>query len=454
MFRIVVRSKRDADAVKAMVSKFYPNWSIRVSTLHGARTYEKALMVLEDVINDEEFIIILLGKEDRKLLLELNRLKYPNVVFHLVPRARVRNARIEQLFHELEVARSMFRTIVTWNEELKAYVFSRIGGEVLENLEPNPAYDVFLALGQDFINNLGRVIGLEIESIPVLVRKFGGDHDIYVGKNKLGVLRIPDKGISPSGYIIRRDYPHISLSNIVNANEEVLNAFERISIKILENYRDWAQQVLVPWSGGKDSTVALLLAVKVFGKDKVKAIFCDTGLEFPFTIDYIDKISRQLDVEVIRVYAGIDREIIEKKAPLPTHDYRWCTGMKIEAIESKIRELVSNKRTLVVIGDRDAESEKRSIRPPIRILDENLVYVAPLKMWSTAHVQLYLIRNNVPFNPLYLCGFYRIGCYICPALRSWEVYVMTRTKLIYEKLKDKPLFREFISLRESEDLKS
>ncbi len=451
MIRIIVRSKRDADAVKAMISTFYPNWNIGVSTLHGARTIEKATRELEDIINDYEFFVVLLGREDRQLALELNKLKYPNVVFHVVPRARVRNARLEQLSHEFEVARCMFRVLVTWDNRLNAYVFNRIGEIALEGIEPNPAYDVFLAIGKCFTEVLSKVIGLSIKSIPLLVRKLGGVHDIYVGYGKVGVLRIPDQGLMPTGNAFDIiNYPNIGLGNIIRANEDILNIYEKISIKLLEQYVDWAQQVIIPWSGGKDSTAALILATKVFDKNKIKAIYCDTGLEFPDTINYVERMEKKLGIEVIKVYAGIDKEIIERRKPLPTHNFRWCTGMKIGAIESKIKDLASKSRTLVIVGDRDAESERRSLRPPIRIVNENAIYVAPLKLWSTAHVQLYLIKNNIPLNPLYDYGFYRIGCYICPALRSWELYIMLHTKRLYEKLKNKPLFREFAELRRKE----
>ncbi|RLE80629.1 MAG: hypothetical protein DRJ52_05955 [Thermoprotei archaeon] len=134
----------------------------------------------------------------------------------------------------------------------------------------------------------------------------------------------------------------------------------------------------------------------------------------------METVSRKLGVRLEVAEAHVDSALEEKG--LPTNENRWCTRMKIEALYRKIRE-ASRGRTLIVVGDRDAESELRSKRPFVRTHEE-FTQVAPLKLWSGSHVQLYLLKNNIPLNPLYLEGFYRLGCFICPALRSWEIMIL------------------------------
>ena len=160
-------------------------------------------------------------------------------------------------------------------------------------------------------------------------------------------------------------------------------------------------EVYVPISGGKDSTATLILAKKVF-KD-VKAIFVKTSHDMPFTDDYIDYLEEKLKVEIIEEKVNFDI----KKYGLPTHDNRWCTALKIAAIKKY-------KGTLIV-GDRDAESRIRRLRPELL---ENEVF--PIKYWSGAMVQLYILMNGLKLHPLYYKGFYRIGCTICPSLSEWE----------------------------------
>ena len=174
------------------------------------------------------------------------------------------------------------------------------------------------------------------------------------------------------------------------------------------------------------------------------ALFTDTGTEFPQTVEYVERLAAKLGVRLYKAYAGVDRELLAKRKPLPGHDSRWCTGLKIAATERAILELAEG-RTLVVLGDRDAESPRRSARPPVRGMGE-IVFAAPLRFWSAAHVQLYLYMNGVEPNPLYELGFYRIGCYMCPSLRSWELYIIRSTSLYYRLLRS-PIFREFMMRR-------
>lgn len=49
--------------------------------------------------------------------------------------------------------------------------------------------------------------------------------------------------------------------------------------RIMKWYGHWGGQVYVSFSGGKDSTVLLDLARRVY--PDIEAVFCDTGLEYP-----------------------------------------------------------------------------------------------------------------------------------------------------------------------------
>ena len=447
MIDIIVRSKRDADAVKAMLRVFYDNWRINVHTLHGARRLDKALSELEDIVTSDKFYVLLLGREDKELARELDKHTPMNVSVHVVPRAKIRNTRIEHLSNEFNMARSKLRLAVTWSEKYESYVFGLRQGKALEEFEYNPAYDVFMGIGNGFYKALTRVFRKRICYNPVLVRKFGGLHDVYCGYKKIALLEIPDEGFRPTGKVIEEFHGNgINLDKIIEANKHVIELYERISMKFLQQFRDWADTVIVPWSGGKDSTATLILVLKVFPKDKVKVVFSDTGTEFPWTIEYIDVVSKKLGIKVNRVYAGVDKGLLSEGKPMPTHDNRWCTERKIAGVMNAIARLAEGN-TIIVTGDRDAESKRRSARPPIRVIDENTLMLAPIKMWSAAHVQLYILYNNIELNPLYEKGFYRIGCYMCPALRSWELFVMNTDLSIALRLQKYLIYREFIKYR-------
>jgi len=413
MFRVVVRAKRDADAVTATLIRFFKGWNLEVRTLGGARSKDEVLSRLESIIDENNYYVVLLGREDEHLE-ALEKFFPDNVVFQLVNKSKVRSARLTEIASNIERGRAKIRNVVGWSSE--AYHFTKHAGEIIFRLE-NPAIDVFLGF-EGFARILEDILG-RIGKCPLIVRDFGGLHHVYSGKLKVAELKIPIKGEKVSAIRLIDDFMDVDLGRIISINEDVIKLHEHISISFLKRY-EGVGDVVVPWSGGKDSTCALLLALKVF-KD-VTAIFVDTGLEFPETIGYIEDVSKKLNVKVEVVYAGIDEEV--KVRGLPAVNDRWCTQLKIEALYRAVRKLTDNP--LVIVGDRDAESKLRSLRPPAR-RHEFVFQLAPMKMWPTWMSQLYLIYNGIPLNPLYVDGFYRIGCYICPSLRSWERIVMLRT---------------------------
>ncbi len=199
--------------------------------------------------------------------------------------------------------------------------------------------------------------------------------------------------------------------------------------------------MIVPWSGGRDSTATLILASKVF-KKKLYAVYVDMELEFTPVREYIERVSRTLGVETLTTRVALGEEV--RRRGFPEHKDRWCTKLKINALHQKIEEVAEGK-TLIVIGDRDAESSLQSKRPPIRP-DGEYMQVAPIKNWSASQTQVYILQNGIPLNPMYSYGFYRLGCWVCPSLRSWERLIMKTYKEEILKDADQELLGRFLEL--------
>lgn len=77
-------------------------------------------------------------------------------------------------------------------------------------------------------------------------------------------------------------------------------------VRIVEFYEHYDGNVVVSFSGGKDSTVLLHLVRSLF--PDVKGVFCDTGLEYPEVKDHVKSIE---NIDIIRPQLSF-RQVIEQ----------------------------------------------------------------------------------------------------------------------------------------------
>lgn len=91
-------------------------------------------------------------------------------------------------------------------------------------------------------------------------------------------------------------------------------------LRIQEWYEHWGGAVFVSFSGGKDSTVLLKLVRELY--PDVKAVFCDTGLEYPEIKQHVKSFD---NVEIIRPKKSF-KQVVE--------EYGWVFPSK--AVAEKI----------------------------------------------------------------------------------------------------------------------
>lgn len=77
-------------------------------------------------------------------------------------------------------------------------------------------------------------------------------------------------------------------------------------VRIVEFYEHYDGNVVVSFSGGKDSTVLLHLVRSLF--PNVKGVYCDTGLEFPEVKDHVKSME---NIDIIRPQLSF-RQVIEQ----------------------------------------------------------------------------------------------------------------------------------------------
>lgn len=435
MYSIIVRARKDASAIKAMLEAFHPEWPIDLHTLKGFRTPMSTLPYLLEILEKPKYHFILFGRKDKASIdYEIVKNK-PNVVVHVIKKARIRNARVEELAWELSRAKARQRLSICFRN---GKLFLGCKEHPLLR-EPMPYHDIFLL-------RISEEISEKINLQPgyyLVLREQGGEHYIIDKGRMIGVMKFEDKYSIPKPDLRNPPQP-LDIHEVIENNRDYLFLEEKIVTEWLSQFKEEYDKIIVPWSGGKDSTTALFLALKVFGANKVRAVYVETDADLPLLGEYIEATALKLGIKLLKTKIELRREILRKG--LPTHDYRWCTGLKIEALKRIYREECANSKCLIISGDRDVESETRSLRSPFSRGEDGFDRAMPLKQWSTLTLQLYMFLRNIPLNPLYDLGFYRLGCYICPAMRNWEIFLMLN-HLVFSQLWSDDVFKLFIESR-------
>jgi phosphoadenosine phosphosulfate reductase len=208
------------------------------------------------------------------------------------------------------------------------------------------------------------------------------------------------------------------------ANEQMMKGIEQQAITFIrEKYEKFKKEnydVVVAFSGGKDSLVLLDLINKALSPDEFYVIFSNTGMELDCTLVSVRQAERHwsnLRFHWAESHLSPDKSWDEFGPP--GRRMRWCcTVHKSVPTIIKLRELTGNYDVKAVVFDgvRAEESASRAQYEKISIGAKNVnqINCSPILNWNTAEIYLYLLKNNILFNNAYRFGLFRVGCKVCP----------------------------------------
>ncbi len=372
-FSIYVRAKKDAKALSHLELPF------QIKTLEGKRKEE----LVEEIkqLGRGEYSLVLLGRRDAKWIKE--ELDTPLRKVHFVQKANVRNTKLRDLLKELKIAFYRFITDVKFSGE--NYIFGKKSNFIFDLVD----------------------VGLWEKGIVLYYKT----KDVYLSGSR--VVKEIDR---ESGVERELDEPseEISFEKIVEANKGYLEEKIEEAINFIKQFKDY--EIVVPFSGGKDSAIVAYLSK--LAKVDFTPVHVDTGAEFKETQEYVDYFEKILGKEIVRVRAPVKENY--EKLGFSYLEKRQCTIDKVSTLYNYVRKNFENPAMLV--GDRIVESEARLFRG--RIFRDEFLVAQPIKFWSFADEQMFAYLHNFKLNPLYEKGFYRIGCYFCPFLDQWEKRIM------------------------------
>lgn len=249
-------------------------------------------------------------------------------------------------------------------------------------------------------------------------------------------------------------------------------AKEKRAIQYLQTFEPESEPYHLCYSGGKDSDTIKILAH--LANVKFEAVHNHTTVDAPETVRYIRSQSDvRVDYPDITMWA-----LIEKKLMPPTRLARYCcevlkerggagrlkiTGvrkaesnlrnynngvinvigkpktMQKKADEDGLEWSVTGKGGLILNHDNDAS--RRFVEHCYRT---TTTMVNPIVDWTDTDVWEFLHHYGCQSNPLYECGFKRIGCIGCPMAsktRYTEFARYPKYKRSYIRAFDKMLAR-------------
>lgn len=193
-------------------------------------------------------------------------------------------------------------------------------------------------------------------------------------------------------------------NKLLNLESESLSLINK-SINKFDNYI-----VSIPYSSGKDSTVVKYLVEKTY--DNPLILFNNTTCDVADTYKFIKKIP---NVKIITPKEGI-YQWIKRMNFIQTRMSRACCDIFKE--QPMVDYLDRDKNYLLFLGMRNQESNTRSNYNDYWNNDKwsnKWNGVLPIRKWTEEDIWLYILMNNIEFNPKYKLGYTRVGCgIICP----------------------------------------
>ncbi len=214
------------------------------------------------------------------------------------------------------------------------------------------------------------------------------------------------------------------INAFVKANTPHLNGLisEACSF-IIEASRGYSEEnIVVSFSGGKDSTVTADLAVRALSNPYLVHIFGDTTLEFPSTTQYAKRFRESHPLAIFKTARNNEQSFYDMADEIgpPSRVMRWCCSMfKTGPISRAFKSLYGDQPILTFYGIRRGESISRS---KYNRIEDNAEAVkiqrqrvaSPIFNWGDIDVWLYILAEGIDFNDAYRLGYERVGCWCCP----------------------------------------
>lgn len=145
---------------------------------------------------------------------------------------------------------------------------------------------------------------------------------------------------------------------------------------------------------------------------RVHVFNLDTGYQFPETLELRERIKQRYGIEVEMVRPDLTVKEYEEEHGGPLYGHRpdqCCHDRKVVPL----RRVVANYAAWISAIRRDQTEHRAAAKILQWDAKFHLVKVNPLLNWTKKDVWAFVLKHDVPYNPLHDRGYPSIGCWPC-----------------------------------------
>jgi phosphoadenosine phosphosulfate reductase len=190
-----------------------------------------------------------------------------------------------------------------------------------------------------------------------------------------------------------------------------------------DEFEHASPEVILEWADeefGSDIALAtgfgvegcLLVSILADSDVRTRVFYLDTDLLFPETYALRDQLEARYGVhfERCRTNLSLDDQALSHGAQLwARRPDECCRLRKVEPL----KEMLSGLRAWITGVRRDQSITRAATRIIERDAQFGLIKISPLARWSSQDVWKYIVKHDVPYNPLHDQRYPSLGCVPC-----------------------------------------
>lgn len=175
-------------------------------------------------------------------------------------------------------------------------------------------------------------------------------------------------------------------------------------------FASYGENVAIATGMGAEGMVLLDIASRI--NPEMKVFTGDTEFLFPETYDLIDRVEERYGIKIERILSELSPEEQEREfGPKlwARNPDQCCSLRKVEPLRRKLSTLDAWMTAIRRGQTADRAGAKKVDWDP----KFNLVKINPLADWTHQMVWNYIVKHDVPYNPLHNRNYPSIGCTHC-----------------------------------------